>query len=127
MPVRTQYRRPFAFDLGCWPKQNARHIKARQTFEIHFLRRKPFAMHLAMNHRIQRRLGRHGKQAIGHRHPPPQLSLARLPRFKSLGYGKRKMAIQILERFKANIIRLLALGKCTWHFCDDGKGANYCA
>ena len=37
------------------------------------------------------------------------------------------MAVQIFERFKANIIRLLALGKYTWHFRDDGKGANYCA
>ena len=111
VPVRAQYRRPFAFDLGRRPEQDAGHIKTRQTFEIHFLRRKPLTLHLAMNHRVQWRLGRHGKQSVGHRHPPLQLRLARLPRLQRLGHGKRKMAVQILQRLQANIVGRLPFRK----------------
>ncbi len=84
-------------------------------------------MHLAVNHRIERRFGGHRVQTIGHRHTQLQLRLARLPRLQRLGHRKRKMPVQILERLQADIIRQLALRKNTRRFGRDGEGAKYCA
>ena len=97
VPMRAQHRWPFTFYFVRRSKQHAGHIKSRQTFEIHLLRGETLAMHLAVNHRVERRLGGHRVQAIGHRHAQLQLRFARLPRLQRLGHRKRKVAVQILE------------------------------
>ena len=100
--VREDHRRHLARDvLGS--VEITRHEEARRAFEVHLLDRVFALVDLAVNDRVERRLGRHRPEALGDQQLPADEITARLPFLDGLRGGEGEVAVEVLERTKARV------------------------
>ena len=110
MSVREQNAGRFAGDV-LRTIEVARHEEARRAFKINFLNGVFAAIDLAVDHRIQRRLRRHGKQTLGDEDLPPHTFGPLLPRALRRWWCEWEVAIQVFQRLKSDVVGQFALGQ----------------
>ena len=105
MSVREDHRRHLAVDvLGA--VEVAGHEEARRAFEVGLLDRVFALVDLAVDDRVERRLGRHRPEALGDQQLPADEIAARLPFLDGLRGGEGEIAVEVLERAEAGVLRV---------------------
>src|SRR6188472_225742 len=97
MAVREEHAGDFARDLFR-PVEIAGDEEAGGAFEIDFFDRVAWPLDLAMNDRMERRLGRHRPQSLGHEDLRSYTLGPRVPFRLRLGRREWEITVEVLER-----------------------------
>jgi len=97
--------------LALGPVEAAGHKKTGHTLKIDLLDRVILALHLAMDHRMQRRFLRERPQPQRDRQLAAHAFGAHRPGLARGGRLKRKIAVQVLQRLESPVVGQLAFGQ----------------
>ena len=103
MAMREQHAGDFARDL-LRPVEIAGDEEAGGAFEVDFFDRVVGPLDLAVDDRVQRRLGRHRPEAFGHEDLPPHAFGPSVPFGLRLRRREWEVAVEILERLQPSIV-----------------------